>query len=367
MKKRLDFFSVVKQLPVCLCVFALAYVGENGEPFGIALILGLGLIGLPIALPTATFLLSAVIAPIPSLLWLYLGEALLLIGSFELRKRLFNNPHRGKALLPFSALTAGLLLYAALADFLPYPLPFDLPILRDGLFQKAFLSLLIFLFAAICAVVANALKEKALRCRMKAEETVFALFVFVLSAVGFTRFFGVNAYLGIAFYILLVFCAVTKDGYGAVCAFVLALPTLITHGTSVDRFFVFGILLVAFSKCGKLGLALALLCPYLFYGYLDGIYLMDSPEIVSRLLCALIPILLFLLTPQHIFRELETALVFYRERHLSRLAINRNRTATAERLFEVSALFKEIQTTLITFWRHYHHWQKVALHFCIRI
>ncbi len=348
MKTRIDFFSVIKQLPLCLCVFSLAHVGENGEPFGLALLLGLGLAGAPIALPTAAFLLSATSCNIPALLWLYLGEVLLLIGSFSLRKKLFNAPNHGKPLLPFSALTAGLLLYATLADFLSYPLPFELPILQGEFFQKAFVALLIFLFAAVCAVAVTALKEKLLRCRMKTEETVFALLVFVLCAVGFTRFFGVNAYMGIAFYILLTFCAVTKDGFGAICAFALALPPLITHSAPIDRFFLYGILLVAFSKTGKLGLALSLLCPYLFYGYLDGIYVMDSAEIVSRLLCVLLPILLFLLTPQRLFREMEATLVFYRERHLSRLAINRNRTAIAERLFEVSALFKEIQTTFLT-------------------
>ena len=348
MKTRIDFFSVLKQLPICFFVFSLAHVGENSEPFGLALLLGLGLARIPLTMPTIAFLLSAILSTAPAARWVYLGEALLLLGAFALRKKLFGPTARGKTLLPFSALTAGLLLYATLAEFTPYPLPFEPSIFRDALFQKAILSLFVFLFAAICAVSMTALQDKLLRCKMKADEVVFALITFVLSAVGYTRFFGLNAYMGIAFYILLTFCAVCKDGWGVVCAFALSLPALIAHGAPIERFFTYGVLLVAFAKTGKLGLSLALLCPYLFYAYLDGIYTLPSIEIVACLLCVLLPILLFLLTPQRLFERMESALIFYRERHLSRLAINRNRTAIAERLFEVSALFKEIQTTFLT-------------------
>jgi stage II sporulation protein E len=42
---------------------------------------------------------------------------------------------------------------------------------------------------------------------------------------------------------------------------------------------------------------------------------------------------------------LEYELIFYREKHLSRIAINRNRAAIGEQLFEISAVFREIQTT----------------------
>jgi stage II sporulation protein E len=44
-------------------------------------------------------------------------------------------------------------------------------------------------------------------------------------------------------------------------------------------------------------------------------------------------------------RELENKLVFYREKHLSRIAINRNRAAIGKQLFEISSVFREIQTT----------------------
>ena len=62
-------------------------------------------------------------------------------------------------------------------------------------------------------------------------------------------------------------------------------------------------------------------------------------------LSALLPALLFILIPTPLIREMENRLVFYREKHLSRVAINRNRAAIGQQLFEISAVFREIQTT----------------------
>ena len=347
MKKRFEFLTLLQQLPLCLCVFALTHVGDHGEPFSLALLLGLGAAGYSLLLPALTFVLSALCVPSPTLLWIYLGQALLLWLAFFLREKLFGKGVKGKLLLPFSSFVAALLLYAFLTDFPPYPIPLDFPVLQTILFQRTLISLTLLLFAAVCAVAATAVKEKLLRCKMRIEETLFALLTFALFGVGFARFFGVTAYMGVAFYILLLFCAVTQDAWGMVCAFVVSLPAMIVGGAPVDRFFLYGVVLVAFSKTGKLGQAFALLCVYLFFGYLDGIYTLQANLLVAELLCVLLPIIAFLLTPQALLLQATNALIFYRERHLSRLAINRNRASIAERLFEISGLFKQIQSTFL--------------------
>ena len=348
MKKNFDFFSLLKQLPLCLCVFALAHVGEYGEPFGLALLVGLGAAGYPLILPTLSFIASSLLVPSPVLTWIYIGSALLLLPSFYLRAKLFGKGVKGKYLLPFSAFTAALLLYAFLMESPVYPLPFPLPILQTVIFQRTTICLLCFLIAAVCVVAVTAVKEKLLRCKMRISEAMFSLLVFTLGGVGFARLFGLTAYTGVAFYILLLFCAITQDAWGLVCAFFLALPPLIVGGVSMERFFVYGITLVAFSKTGKLGEAFSLLGAYLFFAYVDGVYTLQATYLIPELLCILLPIIAFLLTPQALLQKAANALIFYRERHLSRLAINRNRTAIAERLFEVSGLFKQIQSTFLT-------------------
>jgi stage II sporulation protein E len=348
MKKPFDFLFCIKQIPLCLCVFVLTQVGEYGEPFGLSLLLGLGAAGYPLLLPTASFIASSLLVPSAVLPWIYIGSALLLSASFFLREKLFGKGVKGKLLLPFSALTAALISYAFLTDSPPYPLPFSLPILEIPLFQRTIVCLLCLLLAAVCVVAATAVKDKLLRCKMRIEESLFSLLICTLCGVGFARLFGITAYTGVAFYLLLLFCAITQDAWGTVCAFVLALPPLLVGGGTMERFFFYGVILVAFSKTGKLGEAVSLLCAYLFFGYLDGIYALQAPLLVAELVCVLAPIIAFLLTPQALLQQVATTLIFYRERHLSRLAINRNRTAIAERLFEVSGLFKQIQSTFLT-------------------
>lgn len=348
MKKQLDFLTVLKEFPLCLCVFCLSQVGENGEPFSLAFILGLGAAGFSTFAPFCAFLLSALFCPQKGLLWLYFGQAFLLGFAFFLRKKLFGENVRGKLLMPFSALVAGLLPYVFLGEFTPYPLPFSFVALNEAFFQKAILGLLILLFAAVCTVAATAVRDKLLRQRMRLEESFFALIAYVLCGVGFCRFFGINAYLGIAFYILLIFCAASQDAWGTVCAFLLSLPAFLIGSPVIERFFLYGIVLVAFSKTGKLGEAFALLSCYLLCAYFDGVFEYSAGVLVTSLLCILIPVVAFLLTPQAALIRMENTLVFYRERHLSRLAINRNRAAIAERLFEIAGLFKEIQATFLT-------------------
>ena len=78
---------------------------------------------------------------------------------------------------------------------------------------------------------------------------------------------------------------------------------------------------------GRLPAVLALLGIFFTYGYFDGIYSLQTSFLVQSLLSALIPCLLFLLIPPPFVRKMEDKLIFYREKHLSRIAINRNRAS----------------------------------------
>ena len=348
MKKHFDILSLVKEIPFCLCIFSLTHVGENGEPFGLALLLGLRAAGYQPVLGFAAFILSALTTNVPSLVWIYLGESILLLIAFFVRKTLFGQAVRGKLLLPFSSFLAGLLLYMAVSDFPPYPIPIEVQALQDGFFQISAICLLITLFGAVCISAAKALKERLLRCKLRVSETVFSLLVFIISGIGFCRFFGINTYMGASFYILLLFCVITKDYSGAVCAFVLSAPCFLLGFSNASEFFLYGTVAAIFAKTGKTGTAFALLAAYLSVGYFHGVYQLDSDALVSWLLCVLLPITAFLLTPERLLTRAEHALIFYKERHLPRIAINRNRESIAERLFEVSALFKHIQNSFLT-------------------
>ncbi len=341
MRKKIEFPKLFLNLACLLASVFLAQVGDNHEPFSLTLFYGMGAAGLSPILAALLYLISALpdFSPIPFLL--YLAQAALLCIGFYLQRRYGKNEFLKTGVLPLLALSLSLGLFFAFSPFDAYLLPFPL----DILIQKAILASAIFLLSAIFSVAMKALLHKLLKCRLREDEIVFILLAFVLVGVGTCRFLSVNAYMGVAFFILLVYAAVTKDSSPPICAFVLSLPPLLVANLSPARFFVYGVAITLFAKSGRLAAVCALLAVFFSYGYLDGLYAYSTDRLVLSVLSAVLPCLLFILIPAPFLRAMENKLVFYREKHLSRIAINRNRAAVGEKLFEISAVFREIEAT----------------------
>ncbi len=344
-KKPTDYFRILLYFLFGAALLFLRYVGNNDEPFSLALLYATGAAGLsPLVCPLTFFLVSLPQANFTQAL-LAAGQAVLLSVGFLIEKRLRARRGKKTTLLPLLCLSLALGGFVAFAPFSPYVLPFTATFLSDGLTQKVIIAAFIFLLAAVFSVAINALLKKFLKCRLKGEELVFISLFFILVGVGICRFLSVNAYMGISLFFLLVFACATKDASALVCAFVLAMPPAIVVNLSPERFFVYGVAIVLFMKSGRLAAALAMLAVFFLYGYFDGLYLYETGALVQATLAAVLPALLFILLPAPLIRELENKLVFYREKHLSRVAINRNRAAIGEQLFEISSVFREIETT----------------------
>lgn len=343
--KKFEVSSLSVYLPSFLALFSIAHAGEQGEPFGFALLFALCAAGLPPTLPALFYVVSSFFPFDPLQSILYGGQALLLLLAFLIKNKFFAAKSRNGNFFTFTAYLIGLVLFAFLAPFNAYPLPFELEFLNDPLVQKAFIALFLTVLAAAMTVVVRALLEKFLKCRFKSDEMIFLAVVHLCVGIGFCRFFGVNAYMGVAFFALLLVSHVTKDATAALIAFLFSLPAYLVAGVGIERFFVYGVVISLFARIGRLSGACALLVTFILFGYLDGVYAYPTTALVGTILSALVPALLFILLPQSWLAKIENALVFYKEKHLSRVAINRNRTAIGEQLFEISALFREIQTT----------------------
>ncbi len=340
--KKINFLHCGLYLLLSICSLFLYFIGDNGEPFPLAL--AYAMMGTELSLP-----LSALIGVFPSLLsgnlnliFLYVGQAALLCVGFILQKRLSPEKPRKLGFLPMLFLSVALCLFVILSPFNAYLLPLNESYPLTLFTQKILFAGVIFLLSSVFYVALRAILRKFLKCRLRNDEIVFSLLLFALVGIGICRFLGLSAYMGIAFFILLFFSYVTRDASALLCAFCLALPPLFTVGLSPERFFLYGVTVYLFMKSGRLGGACALLAAFFAYGYFDGLYV--SPFLASSLLSALLPCLCFLLLPTAALRAVENKLIFYREKHLSRIAINRNRLAIGEKLFEISAVFREIQT-----------------------
>lgn len=333
--------AVLLYISLFAAMISLYYVGNNGEPFALPLLYAMLTAGLHPVVSALLFLLSGLSGFSVAVLPVYAGQAALLCGVFAVCRKLKKSP----VVPSLGALSLSLVLFTAFFPFTPYDLPLSLPFPLGPISQKVVLSVLLFLLSALFSVALKALLKKLLKCRLKAEEIVFCVLFFVLVGVGICRAASIVAYMGIAFFVLLLFACATKDASALVAAFALGLPPALVGGISPERFFLYGIAVVLFIKAGRLPAVLALLAVFFAYGWRDGLYWLPSSLLIQSLLSALIPSLLFLLIPPPLVRKMESKLVFYREKHLTRIAINRNRASIGEKLFEISGVFREIQTT----------------------
>ena len=343
--KKLELSSLSVYLPSLITFFSIAHVGEQSEPFGLALLFALLSVGIPPTLPVLFYILSSLFPFDFFKTVLYGGQAFLLALAFLIKNKFFKREKTSGNFFTFTAYLICLGAFVLLSPFTAYPLPFDLDFLTMPTVQKAFVSLFLTVLAAAMTVSVRALTDKFLKCRFQSDETVFLALSFFFIGVGFCRFFGIDAYMGTAFFLLLLVSHLTKDASSALLAFLLALPAYLVVGVGIERFFIYGVVLCVFSRFSRLSGACALLVTFILFAYIDGVYAYPTPALIGAILSALLPTLLFILFPSRWITKLENALVFYKEKHLSRVAINRNRAAIGEQLFEISALFREIQTT----------------------
>ena len=341
--KKIDFFRLFLYILFAFTALFLHFVLDNGEPLTLALVyamVGVGFAPIP----------TAIIGTLPALLSLDLFSMFLLLGECTLvafgqfiQSKIPNQPLKKSGLISLLSLSAALALFVWLSPFTTYHLPLSIP--TNPTSQKVLIAAVIFLLSAVFSVALKALLRKFLKCRLRADEGVFIIVFLLLVGVGIFRFLGVNAYMGAAFFFLLLFACATKDASGMLCAFFLSIPPLLVANLSPVKFFLFGAAVCAFIKSGRIAASCALLIAFFLYGYFDGLYDYPTPMLVPSVLSVLIPTLLFVLIPTPAIRFLENKLIFYREKHLSRVAINRNRAAVGEKLFEISAVFREIQAT----------------------
>lgn len=326
-----------------IALFLLRFVLVNDEPLPLALAFALCQAGASALFSCLSLFLSALPFSSGNKILITLLQALLLFLGSTLGKRLKRQARKGAFLPPYISLVGSLALFITLAEFTPYTLPFDF--FKGAIPQKILISCVIFLCSAVFFIAVRALVGKLLKCRLKETEIVFCVLFFVCLGIGVCRFFGFDAYLGVAFFVLLIFAFTVKDAWTTLCAFTVSLPTLIVYGLSPERFFIYAVALILFSRYGRLALSSAFLCVFFAYGYADGIYYYSGGALTSALLSATLPALFFVLLPTPFLRALENRLIFYREKHLSRIAINRNRATVGEQLFELSAVFREIKNT----------------------
>ena len=324
----------------------LTFLCDNNEPFSLALLFALSECGFSPVLCSLFYLLSAVLTKSPTKVFIFLAQAAILCAAFFATEELKKRKDKNYSALPFVALGLSLLVFVFLHPFNAYVLPVNgLELFQSAILQKTAFAFAIYLFSATSVIGLRAAVFKLLKCRLSGEEIIFLLLFLFLVGMSTVKFAGIHIYLGLSYFLLFSYAAVTKDATTLFAAFFLSLPAKLLGGVDMQRFFTYGVLIASSIKLGRLPTVTLFLSVWFLFAYTDGVFLADSPMLTPSLVSAILPSVLFILLPPPLLHGMENKLVFYREKHLSRIAINRNRAAIGERLFEISGVFREIQST----------------------
>ncbi len=227
-------------------------------------------------------------------------------------------PHTGYALLPISPVLQKLVIAAAI-------------LLCSALFEGGL----------------NALLWRALRSRLSAIELTELVLMWLLTGMGILFSLGPIAFTCLSLAALLA--SVLVFGTSACIPFsaALSLPAAVSSVSPapIAAYVVYASFALLLLPYGKFAAALSLPLAHAAAMYFEGLYAGPVLAIVWNLLAGFLPALI-VFVPDRFLNRLKKTLLFYRERSLPRIAVNRSRRAVGEQLYEVSALFREIESAL---------------------
>ncbi len=240
------------------------------------------------------------------------------------------------------------LAYAAAAQ-----LPFIFLYPHDGyayiplapVWQKTILSVFFFLAAFLATGGMDALLHKVFRCRLSAGRLAELALLWLFCGMGLHTAVGSLALTFFTLTVLIASVVLVKNAAAVPLAAVLSLPVCAARVSLIPlaEYTVYASVCLLFLPYGKPVSALALVAAFTGIQYFEGLYRQSVLTIVFTLLVCVIPAAAVCFIPDKFFNRAKHALLFYRENTLPRVAVNRNRRAVGEQLYEVSALFREIE------------------------
>lgn len=253
---------------------------------------------------------------------------------------------------------AELALYLFLAAALFFWL-FGAYVYRDYI-RSAIVAAVLFI---LCFVFVGALRcalFRAGKCRLSPEELVFCAVSVAAAGIGLYNCAGSYFYEAAALFAVLLACALLKNGNAVFCALVFSAAPAICESVAAAapqlivcaEYVLYCALALAFLRAGKLPAALAVFLADVAVRYLTDFYSADNPTgafagsaFYLTMLVPLIPCLLFALLPEKLLYKYSEKIRKFGEKQLTRASIDRNRALIGEKLFEISAVFKEIEAT----------------------
>lgn len=245
-------------------------------------------------------------------------------------------------------------LYALLA-LAPYLWLFGKYVYADYI-KAAILSAVLFLLCLVFLGAVRCLFFRAGRKKLAPEELVFCAAAVAATGIGLYNCAGSYAYESAALFALLLSCALLQSPKAVFCALVLGIAPAVCQSiaagapvlTPVAAMCLYAAIVLLLLPSGKLPASLAL-----FIGNMTLRYFLDfsargtapftESSFYLTMLVPLIPCFLFAVLPESWLARGAQTLRKYGEKRLTRSSIDKNRAEVGQKLFEISAAFREIE------------------------
>lgn len=214
---------------------------------------------------------------------------------------------------------------------------------------------------ALCFIMIGAMRCVLLRAgkrRLSSEDLLFCAAAAAALGIGILGGVGEEIYESAALLLILLCAALLDKGNSALCALVLAVPVCIRASAAAAEpvltqgalYVFYAAVCVVFLRIGKLPAALALFFTNVtaryfteFFSATDLAAPFTESAFYLAMLIPFVPCALFAALPQTFLKRLSDVLHRYSEKTLTRAGIDRNRAVIAEKLFDLSAVFREIE------------------------
>lgn len=336
-KLRLRAFSLKSALKYCalaICFALLNFAMPFREPLAFALFYASLICGFHPLLAGAAYLIAAIV-PLSAYAFLSAAiQALFLIALSVAYRRA--NRRMGIERLLYIA--AAQLPFIFLFPHAGYAFPLS------ALWQKTVLSVFVFLLSVLFEGGLYALLFRAFKSRLSATQLTELCLIWLFTGTGLCTALGVPAFYAVSLALLLLSVLLLKNAAAVPFSVALSLPLCIVRGsaTPIAEYAAFSCFVLLLSPYGKHASSLALLLAFLAAQFFEGLYDATAREILFTLASCAIPAVAVCCLPEKLFSRAGHGLLYYRN-NLPRVAVNRNRRAVGERLYEVSALFREIE------------------------
>ena len=207
--------------------------------------------------------------------------------------------------------------------------------------EKAIVCAITLALTPVCVITFNAVKEKGLKFKFSFEEHACLAAFTAIFGLGISNLLSPEIYKAIAVIIILLCAYLFRTGITSLISSVLGLSLSIYYAKVdyVAIFCVWGIFAQSFSGFSTYLAAVSI--PLVDYAVQSVFSVYPDYGLISALSVAA-GALVFCLIPKSLLKKLKESLSLFREKQLSREAINRNRIMTSNRLFELSGVFTEI-------------------------